>query len=51
MAALDELTRGVLAHGGLGGAIVESLLVLGVAAVFVAVWLRERRSRSQDEEP
>jgi hypothetical protein len=33
----------LLAHGGLGGAIVESLLVLGIAAIFVAVWLRERK--------
>lgn len=33
-----------LAHGGTAGAIVESLLVLAVAAVFVAIWLRERRS-------
>ncbi len=36
---------GLTAHGGVGGAIVEALLVLGVAAVFVAVWLRERRAR------
>jgi hypothetical protein len=33
----------LLAHGGIGGAIVESLLVLGIAAIFVAVWLRERK--------
>ena len=33
----------LLAHGGVGGAIVESLLVLGILAIFVAVWLRERR--------
>jgi hypothetical protein len=39
MAAL----AGLAAHGGVGGAIVESLLVLGIAAIFVAVWLRERR--------
>jgi hypothetical protein len=39
----------LLAHGGVGGAIVEALLVLTVAAVFVAIWLRERRSRSQDD--
>lgn len=35
----------MLAHGGVGGAIVEGLLVLTVAAVFFAVWLRERRRR------
>jgi hypothetical protein len=29
---------------------VEALLVIGVAAVFVAIWLRERRSRSHDHE-
>jgi hypothetical protein len=34
---------GLIAHGGVGGAIVESLLVLGIAAIFVAVWLRERK--------
>ena len=33
----------LLAHGGVGGAIVETLLVVGVAAFFLAVWLRERR--------
>jgi hypothetical protein len=42
----------VLAHGGVGGAIVEGLLALSVAAIFLAVYLRERRarrSRSDDE--
>ena len=33
-----------MAHGGLGGAIVEGLVVLTVTAILVAVWLRERRS-------
>ena len=47
MAPLPELN--LLAHGGVGGAVVETLLVLTVVAVFVAVWLRERRSRSRDE--
>jgi hypothetical protein len=42
---------GLIAHGGVGGAIVEALLALSVAAVFVAVWLRERRARrSRDDE-
>jgi hypothetical protein len=50
VAPLPQLTFGQLAHGGVGGAIVEALLVLTVAAVFVAIWLRERRSRSRDEE-
>jgi hypothetical protein len=36
---------GLVAHGGVGGAIVESLLVLTIAAIFFAVWLRERRAR------
>ena len=47
MGALPRL----VAHGGVGGAIVETLLVVGIAAVFVAVWLRERRaSRTTDDE-
>ena len=39
-----SLPGALIAHGGVGGAIVESLLVVGIAAVFVAVWLRERRA-------
>ena len=35
---------GLVAHGGLAGALVESLVVLAVVSVLVAVWLRERRS-------
>jgi len=47
MAALAGLA--LIAHGGLGGAVVETLLVVGIAAVFLAVWLRERRaSRARD---
>jgi hypothetical protein len=34
----------LVAHGGAGGAIVEVLVVVGVAAFFFAIWLRERRS-------
>ena len=49
MAPLSQLSLRLLAHGGVGGAIVEALLVLTVAAVFIAIWLRERRSRSQDD--
>jgi len=49
VAPLPQLSIGLLAHGGVGGAIVETLLVLTVAAVFVAIWLRERRSRGGDE--
>jgi hypothetical protein len=41
---------GIVAHGGVGGMIVESLLALTVFAVFAAVWLRERRAgRSRDD--
>jgi hypothetical protein len=40
----------LLAHGGVAGAVIELLLVLGVVAVFVAVWLRERRASRDDEE-
>jgi len=39
----------VLAHGGLGGAVVEVLLVVGLLAVFLAVYLRERRAGSGDD--
>ena len=40
-----------MGHGGVGGAIVEALLAVSVAAVFVAVWLRERRaSRAHDRD-
>lgn len=40
-----------MGHGGVGGAIVETLLVVGIAAVFFAVWLRERRaSRAHDRD-
>jgi hypothetical protein len=41
----------VIAHGGVGGIVVEGLLAATVLGVFVAVWLRERRagrSRSED---
>jgi hypothetical protein len=40
---------GLVAHGGTGGAIIEVLLVLSIAGIFFAVWLRERRSRSDEE--
>ena len=49
MAALAGLAV-LLAHGGLGGAIVEGLLVVAILAVFAAVWLRERRARKADPE-
>ena len=41
----------LLAHGGAAGAVIELALVLGVVAVFVAVWLRERRAgRDEDDD-
>jgi hypothetical protein len=43
----------LIAHGGTGGAIAEVLLVVSIAAIFFAVWLRERRAgrSDRDEEP
>ena len=49
--AVAALAR-LVAHGGVGGAIVEALLVISIAAIFFAVWLRERRAgRSHSDEP
>ena len=45
LAALAGLAA-LLAHGGVGGAIVEALLVLSIAGIFLAVYLRERHSGS-----
>lgn len=52
MAAFAGLVveRSLIAHGGLVGGIVESLIV-AVVAVFVAVWLRERRARPASRSP
>ena len=47
MAALAGLT--VVGHGGVGGAIVEVLLVVTLVALFLAVYLRERRNRRDDD--
>jgi len=41
---------GLVAHGGFGGVLVEILLVVGIVAVFVAVWLRERRATRAERE-
>ena len=41
---------GLVAHGGVGGALVEAVLVLGISAIFLAVWLRERRARRRSVE-
>jgi hypothetical protein len=51
VAAVAGLTP-FLAHGGVGGAIVEALLALSIAGIFLAVYLRERRggrSHSDDD--
>ena len=49
--AVAALAR-LVAHGGVGGAIVEALLVISIAAIFFAVWLRERRAgRSHSDDP
>ena len=41
----------IVAHGGVGGAIVEGLLAVSIAAIFLTVWLRERRAgRSRSDE-
>lgn len=47
MAAL----AGLIAHGGLVGALVEGLIAVAVAGVLVAVWLRERRHGGEDGSP
>ena len=50
MAAVAGLAP-VLAHGGVGGAIIETLLAVSIAGLFLAVYLRERRGgRSPDDE-
>ncbi len=45
MAAL----AGLVAHGGVAGAVVELVLVVGLLAVFLAVYLRERRANGEDD--
>lgn len=42
---------GLIAHGGVAGAVVESLVALAVLAVLLAVWHRERRGSSNDRGP
>ena len=52
VAGLAPFAHPLLAHGGVGGAIVEALVALSVAGLFLAVSLRERRvnrSREDDE--
>jgi hypothetical protein len=42
---------GLIAHGGVWGALAESLIVLAIVSVFVTVWVRERRSGSAQDGP
>jgi hypothetical protein len=44
------VVAGLAAHGGTAGAIGEGAIALGVAALFLAVWLRERRRGGDDNE-
>jgi hypothetical protein len=39
----------LVAHGGVPGAIAEGTIAVAVVAIFLAVWLRERRS-GEDED-
>jgi hypothetical protein len=48
VAALAGLA--LLAHGGVGGAIVEAMVALSVLGLFLAVYLRERRAGRSHEE-
>ena len=41
---------GLVAHGGVAGAVAEALVGVAVLGLFVAVWLRERKALS-DAEP
>lgn len=41
---------GLIGHGGVGGAIVEGLLVATIVGVFLAVYLRERRGRPRSDD-
>jgi hypothetical protein len=50
VAAQPGLIETVLAHGGVPGAIAESVIALSVVALFVGIWLRERSARKADEE-
>jgi hypothetical protein len=41
----------LVGHGGVAGAIAESLVVIAISAALVAVWIRERRSGRASEGP
>jgi hypothetical protein len=40
----------MIAHGGTGGLIVESVLVVSIAAVLLAVWVRSRGAGEDSDE-
>jgi hypothetical protein len=39
----------VLGHGGAGGAIIESLVVVTIVVIFVLVWLHSRGDEGDEE--
>jgi hypothetical protein len=39
----------LVAHGGVPGAIAEGTIAVAVVALFVAIWLRERRSGEEQD--
>lgn len=49
MAAV-ALQPSILAHGGVGGALLEVGLTIGILSLFIAVWIRERRARRTEGE-
>jgi len=38
---------GLIAHGGVAGAVVEALIALALILVLGAVWIRERQARRE----
>lgn len=40
----------ILAHGGTAGALVKGGLIVGILVIFVAVWMRERGAREEDDD-
>jgi hypothetical protein len=43
------ITSLLVAHGGVPGAIAEGTIAVAVVALFVAIWLRERRSGEEQD--
>lgn len=44
------LDPSIVAHGGAAGAAAEIGLTIGILAIFIAVWIRERRARANEGE-